>query len=112
LQGVDIHEPVRLLMVVEAPAERIACVLDRLPAVKTLVVNRWIQLAALDPATGRLAVHEAGGSVVGFTAYAPEAEFIPTAASSHAWYRGRRGNVPPATLLCSAAGRVPEAKAS
>jgi len=111
-QGVDIHEPVRLVMVVEAPPERVAGVLDRLPAVKTLVVNRWIQLATLDPATGGITLQESSQGQVHFAAYAPEAESIPAVASSHSWYRGRRGNVPPARLLPAAPDRPLEAAAS
>ncbi len=98
-QGVDIHEPVRLLMVVEAAPERIQDVLERLPVVKNMVANRWIQLVSWHPETGGLALQEtsaAGG--IAFVPYVPESEAIPVASSSAAWYRGRRGNVPPARL--------------
>ncbi len=98
-QGVDIHEPVRLLMVVEAPQERIKDVVDRLPSVKHLFVKQWIQLVALDPATGELALQDSRDDTISFTPYTTESDSIPVAASSVAWYRGHRGNVRPARLL-------------
>jgi uncharacterized protein YbcC (UPF0753/DUF2309 family) len=98
-QGVDIHEPVRLLMIVEAPQERIAAALDRLPAVKNLFVQQWIQLVAFDPGSGELAVQDSRDGTISFRPYAAESDSIPVAASSAAWYRGHRGNVRPAKLL-------------
>lgn len=102
-QGVDIHEPVRLLMIVEAPQDRIVAVLDRLPAVRNLFVRHWIQLVALDPDTGALAIQDSHDDTVSFRAYAAESDAIPVAASSAAWYRGQRGNVRPASLLSTGA---------
>ncbi|MGI9177682.1 MAG: DUF2309 domain-containing protein [Pirellulales bacterium] len=103
-QGVDIHEPVRLLMVVEAPPERIRAVLDRLPAVKNMVAKRWIQLVSWHPDTGGLAVQETTDGEIAFVPYVPESESIPVVPSSAAWFRGHRGNVPPARLLAGASG--------
>ena len=98
-QGVDIHEPVRLLLVVEAPPERIAEVLDRLPGVRDLVVNRWVRLVSWHPDTGVLAVQDGADGRLAFSPYTPESVAIPVAASSAEWYRGRRDNLPPARLL-------------
>jgi uncharacterized protein YbcC (UPF0753/DUF2309 family) len=100
-QGVDIHEPVRLLMVVEAPLGRITAALDRLPAVKTLALGRWIQLVALDPDNGELRTLDPRATGVGFVPYTPESDSIRTASSSLAWYRGHRGNVPPARIVAT-----------
>jgi hypothetical protein len=100
-QGVDIHEPVRLLMVVEAPPERIRAVLDRLPGVKNLVVRQWIQFVSWDPESGDLAIQEPVDGELAFTPFIAESESIPVATSSAAWYRGHRGNRPPARLLAS-----------
>ena len=102
-QGVDIHEPVRLLMIVEAPPDRIAAALDRLPAVKNLFVRQWIQLAACDPDTGELVIQDSHKDTISFRPYAAESDAIPVAASSAAWYHGHRGNVRPASLLAAGA---------
>ena len=103
LQGVEIHEPVRLLLVIDAPVQRIRDVLDRLPAVKRLVTNHWVRTVARDPASAALAVHTAAGGGR-FVPYAPERTALPTAADSTAWYRGRRDNVPPARILAGLDG--------
>lgn len=98
-QGVDIHEPVRLLMVVEAPVERITAVLERLPAVKQMVANRWIQLVAADPVTGSISEQNGADGTISFVDYEPENESIAVAASSESWFRGRRDNLAPARIL-------------
>ncbi len=102
LQGVEIHEPVRLLLVIDAPMQRIRDALERLPAVKRLVENQWVRTVARDPAAGSLAVFTAGGGG-SFVPYAPENTLLPTAADSTAWFRGRRDNVPPARILAGLA---------
>lgn len=106
-QGVDIHEPVRLLLVVEAPRERIAAALERLPAVKALVEGRWVNLVAIDPDRQAIWVKGQRGHGDAFMPYAPESATIPTATSSWAWCRGRRGNVPPARIEPEPGDRAP-----
>ena len=41
-----IHEPMRLLVLVEAPRERIDAVLDRHPEVRRLIDGEWLTLLA------------------------------------------------------------------
>ncbi|TAA20107.1 YbcC family protein [Pseudoxanthomonas winnipegensis] len=55
-----IHEPLRLSVLIEAPPEAIAGVLERRPQVRALFDNRWLHLFALDDA-GRMARRYAGG---------------------------------------------------
>lgn len=43
------HEPLRLLVVAEAPRERITKALEQLPHVQALFDNEWIHLVAVDP---------------------------------------------------------------
>ncbi|MFM8578219.1 MAG: putative inorganic carbon transporter subunit DabA, partial [Planctomycetaceae bacterium] len=97
LQGVEIHEPMRLLMIVEAPIERIARVVERLPAVKALVWNRWIQLAAWDPESSDIAIHDGLGEH-GFSPYKQDLTSLPRVATSAAWYGGTRDHLPPALI--------------
>ncbi|MBX9790991.1 MAG: DUF2309 domain-containing protein [Pirellulales bacterium] len=42
------HEPLRLLVVVEAPCSAIGTILNRHPAVRDLATNGWLHLVALD----------------------------------------------------------------
>ncbi|MFM8952571.1 MAG: DUF2309 domain-containing protein [Planctomycetaceae bacterium] len=101
LQGVEIHEPVRLLMVIDATTDAIRAVLERLPAVRTLVANRWVRLAAWDPDTGSLASYEPDPAGDRFVPYVPEQAVLPVAASSADWFRGHRGHLPLARIARS-----------
>ncbi len=96
-QMVEIHEPVRLLIVIDAPQDRILAAAERLPAVKRLVVNRWVQLAAWDPDTGEIAIFENGR----FVPFAHEAGRIAVVEHSAEWYGGHRGHLPPARVLAA-----------
>ncbi len=54
-----IHEPLRLSVLIEAPPEAIAKVLERHPQVRALFDNRWLHLFALDD-QGRMTRRYAG----------------------------------------------------
>ena len=99
-QMVEIHEPVRLLVVIDATPERILAAAEAVPSVKRLVVNRWIQLVSWHPETGALAVFQDGG----FVPYRPERTDIPVVERSVSWYAGRRDHLPPARVLAAADG--------
>ena len=94
----------RLLLVIDAEPDLIRGVLDRLPAVRALVDNRWIQLASWHPVTGHVAIHPPVGPESGFVPYAAESRVLPVMADSTAYYRGHREHLPPARLM---AGRLP-----
>jgi uncharacterized protein YbcC (UPF0753/DUF2309 family) len=85
-QMVEIHEPVRLLFVVESTPEVMLKIMDRNPTIGTLVSNGWVQLATLAPDSGRIAVYQNGE----FEPYAPQTRHLPAAATSADWYRGWR----------------------
>lgn len=53
------HEPLRLSVLIEAPREAIADILERHPEVRALFDNRWLHLFALDD-QGRMAWRYAG----------------------------------------------------
>ncbi len=48
-QTIEIHDPIRLVTLVEAEPEVVTRVLARLPAVRNTVVNSWIHLFACSP---------------------------------------------------------------
>lgn len=93
-QMVEIHEPVRLLNVIEARPEELLAILDRQPALKQLVVNRWILVAAFDPASNEMWFFQESG----FEPHVPRSSTTPTARTSTDWYRGQRGHLEPATI--------------
>jgi uncharacterized protein YbcC (UPF0753/DUF2309 family) len=85
-QMVEIHEPVRLMIVCEVTAEAMLRVLQRNPMMMQLTAGRWVQLAVLDPDSQKIQVFSDGA----FHPYTPEAKHLPQAASSIDWYRGWR----------------------
>ncbi|VTR97760.1 UPF0753 protein Sinac_5055 OS=Singulisphaera acidiphila (strain ATCC BAA-1392 / DSM 18658 / VKM B-2454 / MOB10) GN=Sinac_5055 PE=3 SV=1: DUF2309 [Tuwongella immobilis] len=85
-QMVEIHEPVRLLMVIETTPAAMLAILERLPAVGQLCRNAWVQLATLDPDSQTIHVWN-GETLVPYT---PSSTTLPHAASSVDWYRGWR----------------------
>lgn len=53
-QTVEIHEPMRLLMIIEQTTEVVTDVLERNPSWNHLFKRGWVQLVCADPATGRM----------------------------------------------------------
>ncbi len=93
-QMIEIHEPMRLVLVVEATPERLLEIAERQAEVKELVVNEWVQLVSLDPGSGVMKRFTARG---GFETWSG-ADEPPTPRTSdwRAWYRGTIDFVPPA----------------
>ncbi len=98
-QMVEIHEPVRILFVIETTPERLMEVVNASASLKRLVENRWIRLATIDPDSGAVYVHREGG----FEIFAEPLERLPVALSSAEWYRGKLEHLPMAWIQ-SAAG--------
>jgi uncharacterized protein YbcC (UPF0753/DUF2309 family) len=88
-QMVEIHEPVRLLFVIETTPEAMLRIMGRNAAIGRLVRNGWVQLAVQDPDGGRLRLYREGK----FWEYRPRASHLPHAASSVDWYRGWRDHL-------------------
>ncbi len=99
-QMVEIHEPVRLLTIVEAKREVLAQMLDREPALAGLVGNSWIQLVAWDPDSDKMSVFRHGQ----FHEYRAESDDIPIVRSSADHYRGRREHLAPAHIQAAFGG--------
>ncbi|MFM7109463.1 MAG: DUF2309 domain-containing protein [Planctomycetaceae bacterium] len=96
-QMVEIHEPVRLLIVIDATPEAILAAAEKVPVVKNFVVNGWVQLVSWHPETGALVVFEDGG----FRPYEPENLQAPVVDRSVEWYGGHRGHLDPARVLAA-----------
>jgi hypothetical protein len=94
LQMAEIHDPVRLLIVVEASPQRVAAVLQQNASIERLARNRWLHLVALDPASGTM--YEFEHPV--FREFQPDPLALPTARSSRQWYAGEREHLPIALI--------------
>jgi len=104
-QMVEIHEPVRLLLLLEATVQTVLGILKRNPGISRLVRNDWIQLALLDPESSALHVFRNGQ----FEQYRPGSATIPTAKSSVDWYRGWRDHLAFASIVGEATTNQVEA---
>jgi len=96
-QAVENHEPVRLLIVIEATAGRILEAAARVPVMERLIVNRWVQLAAWHEAGSGLSIFDNGR----FVPYVTESSRIPEVRRSIDWFGGHRGHLPPARTLAA-----------
>lgn len=85
-QMVEIHEPVRLLFVVETTEAAFRAILEKNAAIRTMVLHRWVQIALMDPVTQALSVFQNGT----FVPYTPKSRSLPLSASSREWYTGWR----------------------
>lgn len=98
-QMIEIHEPIRLELVVEATEEIVTAVLARQPEVRRLVENEWLRLVLSHPVSGVQCLYRRGR---GFEAMPARAASLPVVSASAEWYGGRTGMVPPARLARSA----------
>jgi hypothetical protein len=94
-QMVEIHEPTRLAIVVEAGPDRVQRVVQGNPAIERLVRNRWIWLACLDPESDVLWELRS----TGFIRHLPEHALAAVAGESADWYQGKRGFLSPVSIV-------------
>ena len=94
-QMVEIHEPMRLLVVVEQTPAVLGAILARQPALQELIGNAWIQLAAQDPVSAQLSRYCPRRGWLPWSGRA----VLPQVARSRDWFAGESGPLPPALLL-------------
>lgn len=95
VQTVEIHEPVRILFVVETTPERLMPVIEANAQLNEFLTNRWIRLATLDPETKEVKIYRDGT----FEKLEGDEEPLPTARSSAAWYSGKIEHLPVARIV-------------
>ena len=94
LQMVEIHEPMRLLLIVDATPESLLTVASRQAEVAELVTKQWIQLVAMHPETGAMSLFQDGG----FVPYHPQPMLLPVVERSPEWHLQSRAHLPPALV--------------
>jgi uncharacterized protein YbcC (UPF0753/DUF2309 family) len=100
-QMVEIHEPVRMLFVIETTPERIMKVVNASPSLRQLVENCWFRLATIDPSTGAVHVRRDGE----FVEFHEPLERLPVACTSAEWYTGKLQHLPMAWIHAEGAAR-------
>lgn len=93
-QGVDIHEPVRLLFLIESTPSAMLHIMERNSNIAAICRNGWAQLAVLDPDSSSIQRFVNGS----FQPWQPESSELPEAPGSYDWYHGRREHLPFATI--------------
>jgi uncharacterized protein len=88
-QMVEIHEPVRLLFIVETTPEAMLSIMDRNEVIGRNIRNGWVKLAVLDPHSATIRVYHDGE----FREHPMPASPLPRAMTSVDWYRGWRDHL-------------------
>lgn len=88
-QMVEIHEPVRLLFVIETDPEVILQIMAANENIDRLIRGQWVQVATLDPKSSEIQLFRNDR----FVPYRPATDELPIADSSIAWYRGWRDHL-------------------
>lgn len=88
-QMVEIHEPVRLLFIVETTPEVMLGLMERNADIGRLCRNGWVQVATLDPHSSALQLLQGDH----FEPYEPQQLGLPQVAASLQWYEGQRDHL-------------------
>ena len=94
-QMIEIHEAMRLQLVVEVSTEILTEIYQRQPMLQQLIGNGWLLLSAKDPHSGVISVFK---PEQGFVPWQGDRKALPGVACSTDWYRGHRDPLPPALI--------------
>ncbi|MBF0095907.1 MAG: DUF2309 domain-containing protein [Magnetococcales bacterium] len=101
-QMIEIHEAMRLLVIVEQHPEVLTRIHARQAAIRELVDNAWIVLAAKEPDSERIHLFRPGE---GWQLWTEALHPLPSVARSQEWYSGRDGPLPPVRVGQSQGGQ-------
>ncbi len=90
-QMIEVHDPLRLLMVVVQSCAVVERVLDRAPATRAWFDREWIHLVVIDPGTRQRHRYRPGGS---YEAYTPFTSSLPEVADAVLLTATSRENIP------------------
>lgn len=88
-QMVEIHEPVRLLLIIETTPQAMLSIIAGNPVIRQMVEGRWVQVATMNGESCEMHLFQQGR----FVPHHPETTELQRAPSSAAWYRGWRGHL-------------------
>lgn len=94
-QMVEIHEPMRLLVVVEQTTEVLSAIVQRQPPLQELIGNAWIVVAAKDPVSGAIQRYCPRRGWLPWSGPA----VLPQVARSADWFAGEAEALAPALIL-------------
>ncbi|MGB7325480.1 MAG: DUF2309 domain-containing protein, partial [Rubripirellula sp.] len=88
-QMIEIHEPMRLMFVIETTPEVMLGIMEKNATIARLCKGDWVQLAVLHPDDSSLQLFRDGE----FQSYETTGNAIPRVDQSVDWYRGNRDNL-------------------
>lgn len=94
-QMVELHEPMRLLVIAEAEVGTLVAIYQRHDYLRRLLDNGWVLLAAKPPERNEIHVFQPDK---GFVQWQGEIQQLPHVQHSREWYAGQRGYLPPAAV--------------
>jgi uncharacterized protein YbcC (UPF0753/DUF2309 family) len=94
-QMIEIHEPMRLQLVVEATTQTLTEIYMRQPSIQELVGNGWILLSAKDPDSEVISTFD---PVRGWEVWQDSEKPLPTVDQSSDWYTGHYDHLTPALI--------------
>jgi uncharacterized protein YbcC (UPF0753/DUF2309 family) len=94
-QMIEIHEAMRLQILVEAKTSILEQIYARQESLRELISGGWILLSAKDPDSDEIFTFERG---VGFVPWQAEAIDLPTCQKSPEYYRGKTLPLRPALI--------------
>jgi hypothetical protein len=94
-QMIEIHEAVRLQVLVEAKTSILEQIYGRQESLRELIAGGWILLSAKDPDTGEIFIFERG---IGFVPWQAEPTQLPVYKKSPDYYRSQTAPLPPVLI--------------
>ncbi|MEZ5449552.1 MAG: DUF2309 domain-containing protein [Thiolinea sp.] len=94
-QMIEIHEPMRLLIVLESSVAVVEAIYARQPVLQELIGNGWVTVAVKHPETASIHLFQPDR---GFVAWESPVVPLPEVACSADWYQGQHHHLPPALI--------------
>lgn len=94
-QMIDIHEAMRLQVIVEADVNVVTAIYQRQPPLQELIGNGWILVSVKDPKTQQILEFD---PAQGFVPWQGQQEPLHEVARSGDWYQGKRDYLSPARV--------------
>ena len=94
-QMVEIHEPLRILFVIETTPAAMLRIIDQNAAIAQLCRGDWVQVATIDSESSDIHLFSNGV----FEKYVPESDQLPEVTTSADWYSNQREHLGFASIL-------------
>ena len=92
---IEIHEPMRLQLIVEASTETLTEIYNRQASIQELIGNGWVLLSAKDPDSEVISTFDPDR---GWEVWQDTEKPLPTVDQSSDWYAGNYDHLSPALI--------------